>query len=254
MKPMVSVITPTYNSQKYVEEAIASVRTQTYDNWEMIIVDDHSDDDTYTIVQRIARLEPRIRLLRQEVNAGAGPARTRALDNANGRFIAYLDADDIWYPQKLELQVDFMLANNYGFSCASYEVINNEGLRLNKSIRMMIKVNYVDFLTNNLLQTVGIMADTDIVDRDLLRMPPLKRRQDAATWLQVLKAGHINYGMTEVLGQYRRTENSLSSSKIKAAKGVWTLYRKIEELPLAFSCYCFVRYAFLAAWKRLYLV
>ena len=111
-------------------------------------------------------------------------ARTRALEHARGRFIAYLDADDIWYPRKLERQVSFMLANKYGFSCVSYEVIDSDGTPLNKPIRMMPKADYVGFLTNNLLQTIGIMADTHIVDKDLLRMPALKRRQDAATWLQ----------------------------------------------------------------------
>lgn len=251
--PKVSVITPTYNCEKYVHDAIASVQGQSYSNWEMIIVDDCSTDATCDIVARLAQSDPRIRLLRQPTNAGAGPARTLALENASGRFIAYLDADDIWYPDKLERQLEFMLINNYGFSCSSYEVIDDKGSRLNKSIRMLPKVQYIDFLTNNLLQTVGIVVDTDIVDRDLLRMPPLKRRQDAATWLQILKAGHANYGLIEVLGQYRRTENSLSSNKFKASKGVWTLYRDVENLSLAFSCYCFARYAVLAVWKRVYL-
>lgn len=253
VEPKISVITPTYNCEKYVAEAIASVQRQTYENWEMIIVDDCSTDGTCDIIDHIAQRDSRIRLLKQDVNSGAGLARTRALENASGRFIAYLDADDTWYPNKLERQVEFMLMNNYGFSCASYEVIDDKGSRLNKTIHMLPKVGYIDFLTNNLLQTVGIIADTDIVEKDLLRMPPMKRRQDAATWLQILKAGHANYGLREVLGQYRRTENSLSSNKLKASRGVWSLYRDVEKLPLAFSCYCFVRYAVLAVWKRIYL-
>ncbi len=251
--PLVSIITPAYNSELYIEEAIASVRAQTYDNWEMVVVDDCSTDGTRDIVQRAAREDPRIHLLVQEEQAGAGPARTRALDNSAGRFIAYLDSDDRWHPEKLERQVDFMLTNGYGFSCASYEVINDAGASLEKRIRMMKRVDYVGYLTNNLLQTVGIMADTAIVDKALLRMPPIPRRQDAATWLQVLRAGHTNYGLSEVLGQYRRTEDSLSSNKYRAVIGIWKLYRDIEKLPLPFASYCFVRYACLAVWKRTYI-
>ncbi|BBY80089.1 putative teichuronic acid biosynthesis glycosyltransferase TuaG [Mycolicibacterium pulveris] len=248
-----SVITPTFNCRNYVEEAIASVQSQTYDNWELVIVDDCSEDHTFELVQRVAQNEPRIRLFRHEIRKGAGPARTRALEEAKGRFIAYLDADDIWYPRKLEVQVNFMIENCCGFSCTSYEVISDSGKRMNKSVHMLPRAGYLDYLTNNLLQTVGIMIDTDVVPKDLLRMPPLERRQDVATWLQILKAGHINYGLPEVLAQYRRSKNSLSSNKFKAVRGIWTLYRDVEELPLLFSYYCFARYAVLAVWKRLYL-
>ena len=253
MNPLVSVITPTFNSELYIAETIRSVRNQTYPNWEMLIVDDCSSDSTRSIAESIAKRDSRIRVFRQESNFGAGPARNRALENSRGRFIAYLDADDLWYPTKLERQVDFMLSSGYGFTCASYEVVDANGRRLNKTISMLPRVDYVGFLTNNLLQTVGVMVDTKIVERELLRMPTLKRRQDAATWLQVLRAGHANYGLSEVLGQYRRVGSSLSSNKYEAAKGVWALYRDVEHLSLPFSFYCFSRYAVLAVWKRVYI-
>ena len=253
MAELVSIITPSYNSEKYIKNTIDSVIAQTYQDWEMIIVDDCSSDSTCEIVEKISQEEPRVKLIRQEQNGGAAKARNRALENSKGRFIAYLDADDIWYPTKLEKQVSFMKEKKAGFSCASYEVIDDSGKPLNKEVHMLEKVNYVGFLTNNLLQTVGIMADTSIVDKKLLVMPDLRRRQDAATWLQVLKAGNDCYGVDEVLAQYRRAANSLSSNKFKAVKGVWQLYREIEKLSLPFSCYCFVRYAFLAVWKRVYI-
>ncbi len=253
MSELVSIITPSYNSEKYIEKTINSVISQTYENWEMIIVDDCSGDSTCEIVEGISKREPRVKLIRQEQNGGAAKARNRALENSQGRFIAYLDADDIWYPEKLQKQVDFMLKNKAGFSCASYEVIDDDGNKLNKEVHMLPRADYVGFLTNNLLQTVGIMADTSIVDKSLLRMPDLRRRQDAATWLQVLKAGNDCFGLDEVLAQYRRAANSLSSNKAKAVKGVWQLYRDIEKLSLPFSIYCFVRYAFLAVWKRVYI-
>ena len=252
MNYKVSIITPSFNSEKYISKTIESVQAQTYSDWEMIIVDDCSTDSTCAIVEKFSSADKRIRLLKQEENAGAGAARTRAMRESTGRFIAYLDADDIWKPQKLEKQVNYMREKDCGFSCTSYEVIDDEGNRLNKNIHMLPKVDYVGFLTNNLLQTVGIMVDTEKVDRSLLVMPDLRRRQDAATWLQILKAGHMCYGIDEILAEYRRAKNSLSSNKIKAVRGVWSLYRDIEHLSLPFSCYCFVRYAVLAVWKRIY--
>lgn len=252
MQDKVSIITPSWNSEKYIKKTIESVQKQTYTNWEMIIADDCSSDGTVEIVEQVSKDDPRVRIVKQDVNGGAARARNRSLLEATGRYISYLDADDIWKPTKLEKQVEFMKAHNCGFSCASYEVIDDEGCTLNKEIHMLPSVDYVGFLTNNLLQTVGIMVDTSIVDKKYLIMPDIRRRQDAATWLQVLKAGYRCYGINEVLAGYRRTENSLSSNKVKAVKGVWSLYRDIEKLSLPFSCYCFVRYAFLAVWKRVY--
>lgn len=253
MKDKVSIITPSFNSEKYIEKTIESVKNQKYENWEMIIVDDCSTDSTCEIVAKIAETDSRIKLIRLNQNCGAGKARTQALEKATGRFIAYLDADDIWKNEKLEQQISFMKTNDYGFTCTSYEVINDNGESFNKQVYMLPKVDYVGFLTNNLLQTVGIMVDTHIVEKKHLVMPNIRRRQDAATWLQILKAGHTCYGMKEILAEYRRTENSLSSNKTKAVKGVWYLYRKIEKLSLPFSCYCFIRYAVLAVWKRVYI-
>ena len=248
----VSIITPTWNSEKYILQTIRSVQNQSYQNWEMIIVDDCSTDSTYSIVKKEMEIESRIKLLRQDINGGAAKARTRAMWSATGRFIAYLDADDIWLPEKLEKQVAYMIKHNCGFTCTSYEVISDNGEKLNKYVHMLPKVSYVGFLTNNLLQTVGIMVDTQKVDKQLLVMPDLRRRQDAATWLQILKAGFECYGVDEILAQYRIETQSLSSNKFKAVKGVWKLYREVEHLSLPFSCYCFVRYAFLAVWKRIY--
>lgn len=252
MEDKVSIITPSFNSEKYICMTIESVQNQTYQNWEMIIVDDCSNDRTCELVSEIEKKDSRIHLIRQENNGGAGKSRNRALAHSTGRFIAYLDADDFWLPKKLERQTAFMINNRCGFSCTSYKVIDDKGISLNKYVHMLPRVDYMGFLTNNLLQTVGIMVDTSIVDKKFLVMPDMRRRQDAATWLQVLKNGNDCFGFDEVLAQYRRTKNSLSSNKMKAVKGVWFLYRNIEHLSLIFSCYCFMRYAFLAVWKRVY--
>lgn len=252
MNNKVTVVTPTWNSAKYIRETIESVQAQTYQNWEMVIVDDCSTDNTVEIVKDIIKSDSRIRIIEQEVNQGAAIARNIAVQNSKGRFIAYLDSDDRWKKEKLEKQIKFMQDNDYGFSCTSYEVIDFEGKNLNKIVYMLNKVDYRGFLTNNLLQTVGIMIDTYKVDKKYLVMPNIRRRQDAATWMQILKAGFLCYGLHEVLAEYRRTPNSLSSNKIKAVMGTWKLYREIENLPLLLSCYCFIRYSILAIWKRLY--
>lgn len=253
MQDKVSIITPSWNSERYIVDTIKSVQNQTYKNWEMIIVDDCSTDNTVDIVENIAKDDPRIKVFMQPTNGGAAKARNKSLKESTGRYVAYLDADDIWKPEKLEKQVAFMKAKSCGFSCASYEVIDNFGNLLNKQVHMLPEVDYIGFLTNNLLQTVGIMVDTKIIEKKYLVMPDIRRRQDAATWLQILKAGYKCYGIDEILAQYRRANNSLSSNKLKAVKGIWKLYREIEHLPLPFSCYCFVRYAFLAVWKRIYI-
>lgn len=249
----VSVITPLFNCEKYIQETILSVIAQTYSNWEMILVDDCSSDSTRIVVETISSKDSRIKLIALHQNSGAAVARNTALENVSGRFVAYLDADDIWLPNKLERQVQFMIEKECGFSCTSYELIDDAGNLLHKSIHMLERCDYEGFLTNNLLQTVGIMVDLKRIDKNLLKMPNIRRRQDAATWLQILKSGNDCYGLDEVLTQYRRTNKSLSSNKLKAARGMWRLYRDIEHLPFVYSVYCFVRYAVLAVWKRIYI-
>lgn len=250
--PLVSVIMPMYNSARHVREAIESVQAQTLGSWELCVTDDCSTDGSADIVAGIAKDDPRVRLFRQESNQGAAAARNVSLEKTRGRFVAYLDSDDLWAPEKLERQIEFMERGGHGFSCASYEVIGENGELLGKTVTMPAKSDLDGFLANNYLQTVGIMADMERVDKALLRMPDLRRRQDAATWIQVLRTGHDCYGIAEPLCYYRRTAGSLSSNKVKAVKGVWYLYREIAGLKLPKACYCFVRYAFLAVWKRTY--
>lgn len=252
MAPLVSVIMPSYNSERHIAESIASVRAQTLADWELLVSDDCSTDSTREIVAGVSEADSRVLLLPLKENSGAAAARNNSLAHARGRYIAYLDSDDLWCPEKLERQVAFMEERDVAFSCCSYEVIGEDGAPLGRTVRMLDECDYMGFLTHNLLQTVGIMADTSRVDRRLLVMPAMRRRQDAATWLQVLKAGHVCYGIPGVLCAYRRVEGSLSSNKVEAARGVWRLYREVEHLKLPFALYCFIRYAVLAVWKRTY--
>lgn len=253
MQEKISIITPVYNSEKYLMQTIETVINQTYKNWEMILVDDCSTDESANIIKQYSAKDSRIKYYKLKENSGAAVARNFALENSTGRFIAYLDADDLWKKDKLEKQMNFMLNNNYAFTCTSYEKIDEKGESKDKIIKMPQKVNYNLYLRNTIIQTVGIMVDTKIIDKQLLIMPNIRRRQDAATWCQLLKNNYDCYGMDDVLAYYRVVSNSLSSNKLKAVKGTWYLYRKIEKLSLPKSVFCFVGYAWNACKKRIYI-
>lgn len=252
MKPLVSIIMPSYNSEQYIAEAIASVQAQTFTDWELLVADDCSTDSTREIVSGISENDSRVHLLLLTENGGAAKARNYALSQARGRYIAYLDSDDLWYPEKLDRQLIFMEKEGIDFSCCSYDVIDKKSMYMGRTVHMLPKCDYKGFLLNNLIQTVGVMIDLRRVNKDLLYMPSLRRCEDAATWLQLLKAGHNCYGINDVMCSYRRVEGSLSSGKIDGARSIWFLYRKVEKLNLYFSVICFLRYAVLAVWKRIY--
>ena len=249
---LVSIITPVYNCEELIEETIKCVTDQTYVNWELLLVDDCSPDKSADIIKQYTKKDKRIKYFKLDQNSGAAVARNKALEESKGRFIAYLDADDLWKPEKLEKQVNFMLSNNYAFTCTDYEKITEDGTSLNKIIKIPKKVDYNLFLRNTIIQTVGVMVDTEITGKELLKMPNIRRRQDAATWCQLLKAGYDCYEVPENLSYYRVVSNSLSSNKLKAIRGTWKLYRDIEKISLIKSCCCFAGYAFNATKKRIY--
>lgn len=253
MKAKISIITPVYNCEKYIKDTIEVVKSQTYENWELLLVDDCSTDNSKEIIERYLIDDKRIKYFKLDKNSGAAAARNYALDKATGRFIAYLDADDLWKKEKLEKQVEFMQKNNYAFSCTSYEKIDEDGNSKGKIVIMPKKIDYNFYLKNTIIQTVGVMVDVDITGKEVLVMPNIRRRQDAATWCQILKANYDCYGMEDALAYYRVVSNSLSSNKLKAVKGTWFLYRKIEKLSFIKACYCFIGYAWNACKKRIYI-
>lgn len=250
---MVSIITPVYNCEKFIVDTLESVLDQTYSNWEMILVDDLSTDNSAKIIKKYVKKDKRFIYIKLKENSGAAIARNTALEKSKGRFIAYLDADDLWDKEKLEKQVKFMKDHNYAFTCTDYEKIDENGKSLNKTIKIPKKVNYNLFLRNTIIQTVGVMVDTKITGKEVLKMPNIRRRQDAATWCQLLKSGYDCYEVPEKLSYYRVVSNSLSSNKFKAIKMNWYWYRKIEKIPLWKACYCFIGYAFNAVKKRIYI-
>lgn len=249
---LVSVITPVYNCEQHIAKTIESVLSQTYLNWEMILVDDCTPDNSAKIIEQYQAKDTRIKYIKLDCNSGAAVARNTALEAANGRYIAYLDADDIWLPNKLERQLAFMTENDVVFSCCDYEKIENDGSSLNKIVHMPKTITYEQLLRNTIIQTVGVIVDTEFVDRALLIMPNVRRGQDSATWLQMLRNGVKFVGQNEVLAQYRRVPQSLSSNKFNALKRTWYLYRGIEKLSVAKSVWCLIGWAWHASLKRIY--
>jgi teichuronic acid biosynthesis glycosyltransferase TuaG len=252
-KYKVSIITPVYNSEKYIRDTITCVLNQPYKNWEMYLVDDCSTDASAEIIKEMTGSDKRFIYHKLDVNSGAAAARNYAIRSCQGRFAAFLDADDLWQPAKLEKQVGFMLEQDIAFSCSDYDIIDDEGCPKNKIISIPKVVTYNLYLRNTIIQTVSVVVDISKAGKDLLNMPPLRRRQDAATWCQLLKNGFNCYGLNQTLASYRKAADSLSSNKFKAVKGTWFLLRHVERLSLPRACFCFVGYAFNAVRKRIYI-
>lgn len=247
--PLVSVITPTYNSEAYIQQTIESVKNQKYQNWEMIIVDDCSKDNTVEIVKNEAEKDERIRLIQLQKNSGAAVARNTAIRNAKGKYIAFLDSDDLWYPEKLEKQVTFMQEKDIAFSFTSYRIINEDGTETDKIIQVPKEIDYKGLLKNTIIGCLTVMLDVSKLG--LVQMPNIRTRQDTALWLAILKKGYKAYGIQEPLAKYRKVKGSISSNKLKMAKQNWRMYRDIENLNVIYASWCFVNYAWNALKKNL---
>ncbi len=238
---MVSVIIPSYNASPFIKEAIQSIQSQTYTNWEMIIVDDVSKDNTRELIKEEIKKDGRIQLIELQENGGAAIARNTGINCAKGKYIAFLDSDDLWLPEKLEKQVAFMQNNDLAFSFTSYQIMDQDGNLTEKVVHVPEKINYNGLLKNTIIGCLTVMLDVEKLGK--VQMPNIRTRQDTATWLKILKQGHYAYGLDEVLSKYRKVENSISSKKFKMAKMNWKLYREIEGLSVLKSAWCFINYA-----------
>jgi Glycosyltransferases involved in cell wall biogenesis len=235
IKGLVSIITPAYNCGRYIGETIESVIKQTYTNWEMIIVDDCSSDNTKSVVQAYLNRDQRIQYHTLKINSGAATARTFAMELAQGEYMAFLDSDDLWMPDKLDKQICFMKENNCNFSCTSYQQINENGNPLNRIIRTLQKTDYNRLLLDCPIGNSSVMYNIFAIGK--YRVPNIKKRNDDALWLQILKNEKYIYGMKEVLMKYRVRNDSISSHKKELIKYHWQLYREIERLSIIRSSF-----------------
>ncbi|MET1260752.1 glycosyltransferase family 2 protein [Flagellimonas sp. DF-77] len=249
-RPLVSIVTPTYNSEDFIAHTVASVQAQTVSDWEMIIVDDASKDGTKAVVGKISKADPRVKLFANATNSGAAVTRNVGLENATGRYLAFLDSDDLWKPEKLAKQIAFMTDHGAPIACTSYDLVNEQGEALNKIIHSVPQLDYTAHLKNTAIGMSTSMIDTNLVKNDF-RFINIRTRQDCYLWITLLKRGHIAFGMPEVLASYRVRKGSISSNKFKGMKKVWYLYYDLEKLGLFRSAYYFFFYAFNALKKRL---
>ena len=224
-RPLVSVIMPAWNSSSTIRESIQSVRSQSVKDWELIIVDDMSDDDTLAAIEDLVHCDERITAIRLRKKSGGAGARNTALDQAKGRYIAFLDADDLWAERKLENQIEFMESSGYDMSYTSYYIFydNTEEEVLVPVPKML---GYRKLLRNNFIGCLTLMYARDRFSK--LRMPLIEKRHDFAFWLLLLRKGANAGGLNRPLGRYRVSEKSLSKNKGDAVRFYWRVVARLE--------------------------
>ena len=241
MKPLVSIITPIFKAEKYIAECIASVLRQTYSNWEMILINDCSPDHSMAIIGKLCKGDSRFKVINLPRNSGAAIARNKGIELALGKYIAFLDADDLWLPQKLEKQVNLLENSSYNFTFSSYSLVDELGKATGNFIIPKEEVTYKDLLKTCSIGCLTAMYNQESLGK--LYMENLEKRQDYTLWLKILKKENA-VGLTEVLAQYRISQNSLSANKFDAAMFQWLVYRKVEQLGFFQALYYFTHYAF----------
>lgn len=247
---LISIIVPVYNASRFLSETIETVQKQTYTDWELLLVDDCSKDDSVKIAREYAVNDTRVRSIVQEYNQGAAQARNRGVKEARGRYICYLDADDIWESDKLQKQIKYVQDNNIGFCFTGYEFADENAVGLGKIVKVPETIDYNQALKNTTIFTSTVMFDRTIIEDEDICMPQIAS-EDTATWWKVLKKYGKGYGLDLNLVRYRRTANTLSSNKFEAIKRIWNLYRKYAGLSFIKSAYCMCLWALRAVFRRI---
>lgn len=306
MKELISIIVPVYRAKDYIAEAITMVQAQTWQEWELLLVEDCSPDNSAEVIRRTLgqgnhsgsgdsddvvcvgkwsgedskeaaqstdedkkRLQhnkempgtwsienytgvqgQRITLICKEKNEGAAQARNTGLRMAQGRYIAFLDADDVWHTDKLERELRFLQDRQAGFVFTAYEFGDEQARPTGKIVHVPAALTYRQALSRTVIFTTTVLFDRKKIPDKLLQMPVVES-EDTATWWQILREGYTAYGLDEVLAVYRRPAQSLSSNKIAAVRRIWNLYRRQEKLSVAASAWYFVMWAYRATMRRL---
>ena len=239
----VTIITPIYNpNEKYLIQVIRSVQRQTYVDYEHLIIDDKSDTALSSDVLSLIESDPKIRLIKRDWNAGPAVTRNRGISEAKGRFIAFLDADDEWQPNKLLTQINFMLDNHVALCYTAYNIVNEQGAFLALRVPPK-KLTYHDILKSNRIGCLTAIYDTNMVGK--VFMPNIAKRQDMGLWLSILKKVPYAVGLVdEPYADYRIGGQSVSSNKMSVLKYQWRIYREVEKMSLVTSAYYFVHYVF----------
>lgn len=246
---LVSVVIPVYNAEKYIEDTLHCILNQTYKKIEVVIVDDVSTDNTLTKIK--AFHDERIKLYQNDKNSGPAVTRNKGIEAATGRYLAYMDADDLCDLDKIEKQMHFIKEKDCAFCFTGYEFADENGVRNGKVVHIPERVDYEYALRHTIISTITVMFDRNKLSNEILSMPTNARGEDTATWWKILRHGYIAYGIDEPLSVYRRHGGSRSSNKFSAVYGTWRMYRDIEKLGLVKSLVCFTSYVWNAVKRRL---
>ena len=242
---LVSIITPVYNAEKFISKTIQSVINQTYKNWELILIDDCAKDDSANIIAGFTANDNRIKYYKLGQNSGAAVARNTGIQKALGRYLAFLDSDDLWLADKLEKQMDMMIKGSYSFVFSAIKIIDENGAIIKDVISVPQRVSYNMLLKRTVIATSSVLLDRCKIGN--FTMPLRRSGQDYATWLMILRKISYAIGINDGLVLYRKSTTSLSSNKFKSIKQVYSIQTEDEQLnPLcaSFNTFCFCLYAF----------
>ncbi len=247
---LVSIIVPVYNAARFIDETISYVQKQTCAEWELLLVDDCSTDQSREIIEQKIQEDMRIRLIVQIENGGAAKARNRGIQEACGQYICFLDADDIWMPDKLKVELEYIKKVHAGFVFMGYEFADISGAGLGKVVHVPECITYQQALKNTTIFTSTVMIDRNIISDEDICMPYIAS-EDTATWWRILKKYGAGYGIDKNLVRYRRSADTLSSNKLTAVRRIWNLYRRQEHLSVIKSAYYMCFWAFRAVLRRI---
>jgi len=240
--PLVSVVIPTFNSEKYISDTIISVQNQSYQNWEMLLVDDASTDETQTIITSFLT-DKRIQFYSLEKNSGTGVARNLGVSKASGKYISFLDADDLWKPDKLEKQINFMQKQNLPFTFSFYDCIDEQGNSLNKRIEAPQNLSYIQLFFCNYVGNLTGIYDVEYFGK--ISISSIRKRQDWMHWLTILKKIKTAKPVPESLALYRIRDNSLSTSKTALIQYNYAVYRQFHGYNVVASGFCMIGFLFI---------
>ena len=244
---LVSIIMPSFNSANFISESIISIQQQTYTNWELIITDDCSTDNTLEIIQKYREKDDRIKIFKLTKNSGAGLARNNSIKFSNGKYIAFCDSDDQWKRNKIHIQLDFMIKHNLSFTYSSYDVIDESG-NFKSIVNAPNNISYSKMLNNNYVGCLTAIYNKDLLG--VLYLNEIRKRQDWALWLFIMKKIKKTQGISESLAIYRDRSNSISSNKLKLLKYNYKIYNKVLSYNHLVSLILVINFLFHYALKK----
>lgn len=247
--PLVSIVIPVHNAEQYIEQTVRSVQAQTEQDFELLLVEDNSKDASVKVLKKLAAEDARIRVFLNGEPHGACHARNLGIREAEGRYLAFLDADDLWHPEKLAKSLAYMRETDGAFVFTAYEFGDREANGTGKIVHVPARLTYRQALPRTVIFTSTVVFDLTKLQKEQIFMPDITS-EDTATWWNILRSGVTACGLDENLVTYRRAGKSLSSNKLEAIRRIWILYRKNEKLGILPSMYYLCGWAVRAVARR----